>query len=113
MGKPFIWIYNFFRRFKVGFYFLLIGISVYCYMGISRLQWNNDIFSIFPKTTSSAAYRSKSIICALTTTSWCCYTSNPSDTSLQSLLGNAEWWENKLNTSPYYVQSQGYENQDD
>ena len=104
MGKPFIWIYNFFRRFKVGFYFLLIGISVYCYMGISRLQWNNDIFSIFPKTTSSAAYkeqvnnlRSNNNIMVLL------HTSNPSDTSLQSLLGNAEWWENKLNTSPYFV----------
>jgi hypothetical protein len=84
-------------------------------MGISRLQWNNDIFSIFPKTTSSAAYkeqvnnlRSNNNIMVLL------HTSNPSDTSLQSLLGNAEWWENKLNTSPYFMSNlKDTENQDD
>ncbi|MCO6462430.1 MAG: 1-acyl-sn-glycerol-3-phosphate acyltransferase [Saprospiraceae bacterium] len=103
MGKPFIWIYNFFRKHPVLFYVVLVLITIYAVLGISRLKWNNDIFSIFPQKTSSAQYkeqvnnlRSNNNIMVLL------HTEHATDTSLQVLLANAEWWEYRLKSSPYF-----------
>ncbi len=102
MGRPFIWTYRFFRRFPVFFYLTLAGVLLYCVVGISRLQWNNDVFSIFPRHASSTDYtaqvanlRANNDIMVLL------HAESPSDSSLRILVDNAEWWENHLNTSSY------------
>lgn len=102
MGRPFTWIFRFFRRFPVFFYLTLAGIILYCVIGISRLQWNNDVFSIFPLHASSADYtaqvanmRANNDIMVLL------HTESPSDSSLRVLVDNAEWWEHSVNSSSY------------
>jgi len=102
VGRTFTWIFRFFRRFPVFFYLTLAGIILYCVIGISRLQWNNDVFSIFPLHASSADYtaqvanmRANNDIMVLL------HTESPSDSSLRVLVDNAEWWEHNVNSSSY------------
>jgi len=102
MGRPFLFIFHFFRRFPVAFYIFLAGIIVYCVLGLSRLTWNNDIFSIFPQHTSSRNYKAQvSNLRSNNNMMVLLHSENPSDTSLQVLLENAEWWEHRLQSSAY------------
>lgn len=102
MGRPFIFIFNSFRKYPVIFYILLCGVLVYAIFGIVKLKWNNDIFSIFPQHSTSKNYQSQvtnlrsnnNMLVLL-------HVEESSDTSLQLLLDNAEWWETRLSGSKY------------
>lgn len=106
MGRPFIYIFNKLRKYPFVFYILLCAIALYAVFGIVKLKFNNDIFSIFPQHTTSKNYKSQvtnlrsnnNMLILL-------HVEEHADTSLQLLLDNAEWWENRLASSPYLSQS--------
>lgn len=102
MSRLFLHLFRLNKKHPVLFYTVLLAVLVYCIAGISRLTWNNDIFSIFPQQSTQRNYetqinnlRSNNNILILL------HADTPSDTSLALLLESGEWWEDYIKNSNY------------